>query len=56
MNEVIRQLYERKSVRVFEDKEIENDLRMVDETIRAYWELAPLRNVNDVKTAKKDAK
>ena len=41
---------------MFEDKEIENDLRMVDETIRAYWELAPLRNVNDVKTAKKDAK
>lgn len=41
---------------MFEDKEIENDLRMVDETIRAYWELAPLRNVNDVKPAKKDAK
>lgn len=32
---------------MFKDKEIENDLRMVDETIRAYWELAPLRNVND---------
>lgn len=37
---------------MFEDKEIENDLRMVDETIRAYWELAPLRNVNDKTTAK----
>lgn len=37
---------------MFEDKEIENDLRMVDETIRAYWELAPLRNVNDKPTAK----
>lgn len=32
---------------MFEDKEIENDLRMVDETIRAYWELAPLRKVNN---------
>ena len=37
---------------MFEDKEIENDLRMVDETIRAYWELAPLRNVNDKPAAK----
>ena len=37
---------------MFEDKEIENDLRMVDETIRAYWELAPLRNVNDKPEAK----
>lgn len=42
---------------MFEDKEIENDLRMVDETIRAYWELAPLRNVNDKPAAKvKEAK
>ena len=39
---------------MFEDKEIENDLRMVDETIRAYWELAPLRNVNEYKKDKKE--
>lgn len=39
---------------MFEDKEIENDLRMVDETIRAYWELAPLRNVNEGKKDKKE--
>ena len=37
---------------MFEEKTIENDLRMVDETIRAYWELAPLRNVNDKPAAK----
>lgn len=37
---------------MFEDKEIENDLRMVDATIREYWELAPLRNVNDKPAAK----
>ena len=35
---------------MFNEKEIDNDLRMVDATIREYWELAPLRNVND-KTA-----
>ena len=37
---------------MFAEKEIDNDLRMVDETIRAYWELAPLRNVNDKPAAK----
>ena len=40
---------------MFEDKEIENDLRMVDETIRAYWELAPLRNIADTAKQKKEA-
>lgn len=36
---------------MFNEKEIDNDLRMVDETIRAYWELKPLRNT-EKQTAK----
>lgn len=36
---------------MFGDKEIDNDLRMVDATIRAYWELKPLRNA-EKQTAK----
>lgn len=36
---------------MFGDKEIDNDLRMVDATIREYWELKPLRNT-EKQTAK----
>ena len=28
---------------MFEDKEIDNDLKVVDAAIRSYWELAPLK-------------
>ena len=28
---------------MFEDKRIDNDLKMVDTTIREYWELKPLK-------------
>ena len=36
---------------MFAEKEIDNDLRMVDATIREYWELKPLRNA-EKQTAK----
>lgn len=36
---------------MFNEKEIDNDLRMVDATIREYWELKPLRNA-EKQTAK----
>lgn len=40
---------------MFSEKEIDNDLRMVDATIREYWELAPLRNIADTAKQKKEA-
>lgn len=40
---------------MFAEKEIDNDLRMVDATIREYWELAPLRNITDAAKQKKEA-
>lgn len=40
---------------MFAEKEIDNDLRMVDTTIREYWELAPLRNIADTAKQKKEA-
>lgn len=40
---------------MFAEKEIDNDLRMVDATIREYWELAPLRNIADTAKQKKEA-
>lgn len=39
---------------MFENAEIDNDLRYVDETIREYWEMQPLRNVAE--KPKKEAK
>lgn len=40
---------------MFSEKEIDNDLRMVDATIREYWELAPLRNIAEPEKQKKEA-
>lgn len=39
---------------MFNEKEIDNDLRMVDATIREYWELKPLRNVTEPEKQKKE--
>ena len=41
---------------MFEDIEIENDLKAVDTAIRAYWELAPLKAITIEKTGEKPAK
>lgn len=40
---------------MFAEREIENDLRMVDATIREYWALAPLRNIAEPEKQKKEA-
>ena len=41
---------------MFNEKEIDNDLRMVDATIREYWELKPLRNAEKQTAKAKEAK
>lgn len=41
---------------MFAEKEIDNDLRMVDATIREYWELKPLRNADTANQKKEAAK
>jgi len=40
---------------MFAEKEIDNDLRMVDATIREYWELKPLRNAEKQTAKPKEA-